>query len=92
MRMGSKSWADLRVNSPALMNPKKPMQQAAHSMMQSASAELDTQTAFMDLSIDGVIGRRGRAGGRGALLIPLSTYCKRGKAPGVNRSPYPAVI
>ena len=80
------------MNSPVLINPKSPMQHAAHSIIQSASAGLDAQTDFKDLSNDGVIGRRERDGGRGARLIPLITYCKRENAPGMKGSPWPAVM
>ena len=87
-----KASADFRVNSPALINPKNPMQHAAHSIMISGSVALEAHLAFMDLSRDGVMGSRRRVGSLGARLIPRKTYWRRGKAPGVNRSPWPAII
>ena len=41
----------------------------------------------MASSRGGVNGRRGRDGVLGARLIPLTVYCRRGKAPGTKGSP-----
>ena len=45
----------------------------------------------MDKSSDGVSGKRGREGDLSTRLIPLTAYCKRGKAPGMKGSPWPAI-
>ena len=46
----------------------------------------------MACSSGGVRGSRGRDGGLGARLMPLTTYCRRGSAPGAKGSPWPAMI
>ena len=51
------------MNSPALIKPKNPMQQAAQNMMQSTATEFDAQVDFMILRISGVISRCGQGCG-----------------------------
>ena len=57
---GSNSDTWVTVNSPALINPKKPMQQAPHNMTKSLS--LVAAVALSVRSIAGVIGMRGNRG------------------------------
>ena len=80
------------MNFPARMNPKNPIQHAAQSMTVSASAALGAQQVLMACSSGGVRGSRGRDGDLGARLMPLTTYCRRGSAPGAKGSPWPAMM
>ena len=45
----------------------------------------------MDKSSDGVSGKHEREGDLGARLIPLTAYCRRGKALWLNGLPWPAI-
>ena len=78
------------VISPDLRNPKKPRQQAAHSM----TVRSDSHTTFIFLRMSGEMGNLWRTSIpflASALLTPCNVYCSRGK-PGSKGSLAPGDV
>jgi len=70
--------AESHVNSPARINPKKPKQQAAHSILLSRVQGSADHTVYNACRIAGVIGSRGRRKQSGfTRRTPLRTYVSR---------------
>ena len=90
--VGSNSRSDGTVISPDQKNPKKARVQAAHSMMLLCLSERLDQMLSKPLRMDGDIGRRCFDCDPVSRLMPLTTYCRRGKEPAVNGSESPAAI